>query len=142
MNTSTSADTIPTTLLPSVWATLQARDADALIAFYEEVFGFRVSVRYSEGAVVEHAELLWPEGTGAIMLGSHRPDRPWSREPGTAGTYVVTGDIDALYQRVTDRGADIRRPLADTDYGSREFAVSDPEGNLWSFGTYPGHREG
>jgi len=26
--------------------------------------------------------------------------------------------------------------LTDTDYGSRDFAVRDPEGNIWSFGTY------
>ena len=26
--------------------------------------------------------------------------------------------------------------LHDTDYGSRDFACRDPEGNLWSFGTY------
>jgi uncharacterized glyoxalase superfamily protein PhnB len=25
-----------------------------------------------------------------------------------------------------------------TDYGYREFAVEDPEGNRWTFGTYPG----
>jgi uncharacterized glyoxalase superfamily protein PhnB len=24
----------------------------------------------------------------------------------------------------------------DTDYGSRDFTVRDPEGNLWAFGTY------
>ena len=28
--------------------------------------------------------------------------------------------------------------LHDTDYGSRDFAVRDPEGNRWSFGTYRG----
>jgi uncharacterized glyoxalase superfamily protein PhnB len=28
------------------------------------------------------------------------------------------------------------RWLTDTDYGSRDFAVRDPEGNHWSFGTY------
>jgi uncharacterized glyoxalase superfamily protein PhnB len=26
--------------------------------------------------------------------------------------------------------------LHNTDYGSRDFACRDPEGNLWSFGTY------
>ena len=26
--------------------------------------------------------------------------------------------------------------LTDTDYGSRDFSVRDPEGNVWSFGTY------
>ncbi|TWG84000.1 hypothetical protein L603_002200000110 [Cellulosimicrobium cellulans J34] len=29
-------------------------------------------------------------------------------------------------------------PLRDTDYGSRELVLRDPEGNLWSFGTYRG----
>jgi len=28
--------------------------------------------------------------------------------------------------------------LLDTDYGSRDYAARDPEGNLWSFGTYAG----
>ncbi len=28
--------------------------------------------------------------------------------------------------------------LHETDYGSRDFAVRDPEGNRWSFGTYRG----
>jgi len=26
--------------------------------------------------------------------------------------------------------------IEDKDYGSREFGVRDPEGNIWSFGTY------
>ena len=26
--------------------------------------------------------------------------------------------------------------ITDTDYGSRDFTVRDPEGNLWAFGTY------
>ena len=26
--------------------------------------------------------------------------------------------------------------LVDQDYGSREYAVRDPEGNIWCFGTY------
>jgi len=28
--------------------------------------------------------------------------------------------------------------LHDTDYGPRDFAVRDPEGYRWSFGTYRG----
>jgi len=26
--------------------------------------------------------------------------------------------------------------LMDTDYGTRDFSVRDPEGNVWCFGTY------
>ncbi|MEZ0364619.1 VOC family protein [Mycobacterium sp. pUA109] len=123
---------------PTVWLTLRAHNAPKLIDYYVDTFGFVLTARYGEGDVVDHAQLNWPEGTGAIMMGSHRPGTDWSREPGTAGGYVVTSDPDALYERVLQRKADIVRPLADTDYGAREFAVRDPEGNLWAFGDYAG----
>jgi uncharacterized glyoxalase superfamily protein PhnB len=35
-------------------------------------------------------------------------------------------------------GAQVIQELTDTGYGSRGFAVRDPEGNRWSFGTYRG----
>ena len=35
-------------------------------------------------------------------------------------------------------GAVVFAPLKDEDYGSRGFSVTDPEGNIWSFGTYRG----
>lgn len=123
---------------PTVWATLQAQDAEALIIYLTETFGFRLTARYDDGDTVAHAELLWPEGAGGLMLGSYREGREWSRKPGTAGTYVVVQDVDALHERAQRAGAEVVQPVADTGYGSREFAVKDPEGNLWSFGTYPG----
>ncbi|MGH2960652.1 MAG: VOC family protein, partial [Solirubrobacterales bacterium] len=30
----------------------------------------------------------------------------------------------------------------DTDYGSRDYSARDPEGNMWSFGTYLPGRDG
>jgi uncharacterized glyoxalase superfamily protein PhnB len=85
---------------------------------------------------VHHAQLSWPLG-GGIMLGSDR-EGEWQLPPGTFGAYVVVDEPDALYERVTAAGADVIRKPDDTDYGSREFALRDPEGNLWSFGTYRG----
>jgi AraC-like DNA-binding protein len=35
-----------------------------------------------------------------------------------------------------EAGGEIAVELTDTDYGSRDFTVRDPEGNLWAFGTY------
>lgn len=52
--------------------------------------------------------------------------------------YVVTDEPDALHERATAAGAAIARGLRDEDYGSRGFTARDPEGNLWSFGTYSG----
>jgi uncharacterized glyoxalase superfamily protein PhnB len=40
--------------------------------------------------------------------------------------------------RAVAAGAMVLVALHDTDYGSREFTVRDPEGNRWSFGTYRG----
>lgn len=123
---------------PTVWLTLQAHDAPTLIDYYVNTFGFVLAARYGEGDTVDHAELSWPEGVGGVMLGSYKPGAQWCREPGTAGGYVVTGDPDALYERVLQHRAEVVRPLADTDYDAREFSVRDPEGNLWSFGNYAG----
>jgi uncharacterized glyoxalase superfamily protein PhnB len=127
-----------TTSNPTVWLTLQAHNAVKLIDYYVDAFGFVVAARYGDGDRVDHAQLNWPEGNGGIMLGSHKAGADWSREPGTAGGYIVTGDPAALYERVLSHEAEIVRPLGKTDYGATEFAVRDPEGNLWSFGDYAG----
>jgi uncharacterized glyoxalase superfamily protein PhnB len=75
------------------------------------------------------------------MLGSARPpdeEDAWPAQPGAFGAYVVTDDPDGLFGRATAAGAEVLAGLHDTDYGSRDFAVRDPEGNRWSFGTYRG----
>ncbi|WP_232050312.1 VOC family protein [Actinoplanes sp. OR16] len=121
--------------MTSVWPTLQARDARALIRFLVDAFGFEETAVYGSGDHVDHAQLDWPLG-GGIMLGSGSSS--WQRQPGTAGIYVVTDDVDALHDRAAAAGAEILKKPFDTDYGSRDFTARDPEGNLWSFGTYRG----
>ena len=54
----------------------------------------------------------------------------------TRGVYVVVPDADAVHARAVAAAAEIIRPVQDTPYGSREFAVKDPEGHSWSVGTY------
>jgi uncharacterized glyoxalase superfamily protein PhnB len=124
---------------PQVWPTLRANDARGLIRFLVDAFGFEETVVYADGDVVHHAELSWPLG-GGVMLGSATgaDDDPWPVPPGSTGCYVVTDDPDALHARAVAAGAEVTRGLHDTDYGSRDFAVRDPEGNRWSFGTYRG----
>ena len=123
---------------PQVWPTLRARDARALIRFLVDAFGFEETVVIGDGELVEHAQLSWPPG-GGIMLGSVRDgDEGMSLQPGSFGAYVVTEDPDALHARAAAAGAEITDAVHDTDYGSRDFAARDPEGNRWSFGTYRG----
>ena len=51
---------------------------------------------------------------------------------------LAPDDVDAVFARAKDLGAQVIRDLEDTDYGSRGFSVTDAEGNRWSFGTYAG----
>jgi uncharacterized glyoxalase superfamily protein PhnB len=122
---------------PQVWPTLQARDARALIRFLVDAFGFEETAVYGDGDRVDHAELAWPPG-GGMLLGSVR-DRPDGTGPVPSGhfsAYVVTDEPDALRARAV--AAELTTDLHETDYGSRDFAVRDPEGNRWNFGTYRG----
>jgi uncharacterized glyoxalase superfamily protein PhnB len=130
---------MPATPPPQVWPTLRARQARSLIRFLVDAFGFEPTVVYGEGERVDHAELSWPLG-GGIMLGSEKPTDGdlWPLAPGSFGAYVVTDDPDGLFARASAAGAEILAGVHDTDYGSRDFTVRDPEGNRWSFGTYPG----
>jgi uncharacterized glyoxalase superfamily protein PhnB len=73
------------------------------------------------------------------MLGSARPPEendPWPLQPGVGSAYVVVDDPDAHHERARAAGAEILMGLTDQPYGSREYTARDPEGVLWSFGTY------
>lgn len=138
--------TNPTSTHPGAWPTLRSRDASTLIPWLTDVLGFTETVVYrDDSGRVAHAELAWPTG-GGLMLGDAPADPaaadPWSLEPGSAGTYLVLPDaaaVDALHARAVAAGAtDVRAPY-DTDYGSHETGVRDPDGNRWSVGTYRGH---
>jgi uncharacterized glyoxalase superfamily protein PhnB len=88
--------------------------------------------------IVQHSEMLWPEG-GRVMISSRgKPDDAFSVARGACSLYVVTDDPDAVYTRATQLGAEVVREMEDTDYGSRGFSIKDGEGNRWSFGTYAG----
>ena len=48
---------------------------------------------------------------------------------------VATQSIFTTF-RARDAGAEIVQELADEDFGSRGYTARDPEGNLWTIGTY------
>jgi uncharacterized glyoxalase superfamily protein PhnB len=113
--------------------TLRYKDAMGAIDFLERAFGFERKAVYDEGGTVQHAELT--HGRGMVMLGTAGVGDP-QFETRHSSVYVVVPDPDGLHEQAKAAGAEITRELQDTDYGSREFSARDPEGNVWSFGTY------
>ena len=125
---------------PRLYPTLRFKDFEAMIRWLKDVVGFTERVVYrSDDGAVQHAELAY--GSSILMLGQSRDDE-YGRLVGELGgrrtdsLYVAVTDPDALHTRAKAAGAKIEMELHNTDYGSREFACRDPEGNLWSFGTY------
>lgn len=123
---------------PTFYPTLRYRDAEAAVTWLGEAFGFTPQAVYrDDDGTVRHAELAF--GDGLLMLGQTPPvDAPGrlDYEQGVTSTYAYCADPDALFARAVAAGAVEAMPLRDTDYGSREFSVRDPEGHVWSFGTY------
>ncbi|MBO0850901.1 MAG: VOC family protein [Pseudonocardia sp.] len=119
---------------PTVFPTLRYDDAPSAIKFLTDVLGLSAGeIFYDDAGRVAHAVLGWHNGM--VMISSRR-DEPSPFDPGRAVLYLVTEEPDALHDRAVAAGAEIVMGLVDQEYGSREFAVRDPENNVWSFGTY------
>ncbi len=124
---------------PCVYPTFRYTDAAQMIDWLCEAFGFTVHSRHMDGDKIAHAELAL--GSSIIMVGEVRDDEYGAMvgAPGeNAGKsiYVANTDTDATYRRAKAAGAEILEGPVDRDYGSRDFICRDPQGNVWSFGTY------
>ncbi|MEE3326244.1 MAG: VOC family protein [Myxococcota bacterium] len=122
--------------------TLRYADAPKAIEWLCEAFGFEKKlVVPGEGDVILHAQLEF--GTGMVMLGTAGVHGEFDEHVGSASgsggvwsIYIVVPDADAAQARADRAGAEIVMPVEDQDYGGRGFGCLDPEGNMWSFGTY------
>ena len=120
----------------SIWPLLTSTDALALRAWLARL-GFTDGVCIVDGSRVHHSEMLWPEG-GRVMVCTANPGDAHLVPPGSAGIYVVTAHPDQVHARSVEIGAAITRDLQDTDFGSRTFSLTTPDGHGISFGTYEG----
>ena len=132
----------PRTPKTTMIGTMRYDDAPRMIEWLCTAFGFtRHFVVPGDGGTIAHAQLTF--GTGMVMLGTARDDE-WGKLVrgvralgGASGAvYVVVTDADAHCARARAAGAEILYGPRDTDYGSREYCARDPEGHVWSFGTY------
>jgi uncharacterized glyoxalase superfamily protein PhnB len=128
------------TIIPA----LRYRDAPAAIEWLCQAFGFEKNAVYAnEDGTIAHAQLTF--GNGMIMLGSVVSGTPYSkliRQPedlGGAETQtpcLIVSDCDAIYKTAKEAGAVMVMDLEEKDYGGKAFTCRDPEGHIWSIGTY------
>lgn len=126
-----------------IWPAIPSNDAPALIRLAIDVLGFteQIVVPGERPGEIAHSQLAWPEGGVVQVSTAHRDGNVFSdREVGSASIYVVTDDPMAVYRRAVAAGLEIVREPETPDYdpNGSGFSLRDPDGNLWSFGTYAG----
>lgn len=134
---------IPKQTLCTVVPCMRYRDAPAAIEWLCDTFGFEPQlVVPNDDGTIAHAQLAF--GNSMIMLGSVF-DTEFGRlmkQPAEIGhfvtqsTYLVVNNADLVYGRALEAGAKILLDIKDEDYGGRGFTCRDPEGHVWSIGTY------
>lgn len=98
-------------------------------------FGFALSqVTPPEGDDLQHAQLTY--GTSVLMASQ---GGRVEQDTGKASTYLTVAtdqEVDQGYARAIAAGADSILEPENQPYGGRNATVSDPEGNVWSIGSY------
>lgn len=123
------------------YAFLPHTDADAALGFYRDALGFEL--RKDVGYDGMRWLTVGPVGQPQTSIVLHPP----ATDPGISdderrtileliakGSYgaltLASDDLDALFDQLVSRGADIVQEPMDQPYGERDCAVRDPAGNL------------
>jgi uncharacterized glyoxalase superfamily protein PhnB len=110
------------------------RDAREALAWLTQILGMEVGLVVDEpNGDVAHAELWF--GGEAVYVGTHR-DLGDITVSSTCLAAENDAEVEAIYARANGSGSRIEQELTDTAFGSHQFAVRDPEGNIWTVGTY------
>jgi catechol 2,3-dioxygenase-like lactoylglutathione lyase family enzyme len=134
------------TVVPTLSQTIPAlpvRDAEAAVAFYRDRLGFEVLHAEGGFAVLGRGDAvvhLWQAGDeswrGRDSLDAPVRSGAESFIAGTASCRILVDGVDELYEEL--RAEDVLHPVSKdgvttTDFGSREFATLDADGNLIAF---------
>jgi PhnB protein len=74
-------------------------------------------------------------GDASVMIADEFPDMGVLSPLSLGGTYgalhIATDDVDTMWQRAIDAGAEVFHPLADMFWGERHGQFIDPYGHRW-----------
>jgi PhnB protein len=118
---------------------LVVRDAARAIDYYCRAFGAAELYRNAapDGKSIMHAELLL--GNSRFLLHDEFPERGLLSPQAYKGTsitlHLYVDDVDTVFNRAVEGGAETLMPVADQFWGDRYGILKDPFGHRWSIAT-------
>ena len=111
-------------------------DIEKTVTYYQDIFGFKAVTHYENE---EKFAALYRDNVEIIVVQSRKGDIISNLERYGAGydAYLDPEDIkgvDAIYDELNQKGADIITEPTVTSYGCYEFAVKDTDGRLIGIG--------
>lgn len=116
-------------------------DGDAALSFYRDTLDFEL--RNDVGYQGMRWLTVGPVGQPGVSIVLHPPgndpgiteeERHTITEMMAKGTYgainLATTDLDATFERVSARGAEVVQEPMEHPYGIRDCAIRDPAGNM------------
>ena len=110
------------------------RDAARAVDWYTNVLGAeeRLRIPVPDGRLMS-VELRFGDST--VMLADEFPEMGIVSPQTLGGTYMalhlMVEDVDGVWQRALDAGAEVFHPLQDSFWGERHGQVIDPFGHRW-----------
>jgi catechol 2,3-dioxygenase-like lactoylglutathione lyase family enzyme len=108
-------------------------DLERSMAFYRKI-GFAFGEPWEGFYAIGHLD-------GLELHLKEAPRNPaecqWRRDSERLDAAAGVDGIEAFYERCVANGVTILKPLASTEWGTKDFYVEDPDGNVLSFGGRP-----
>lgn len=113
-------------------------DGLAALKFYQEVFGAEAgeNMMARDGRRLMHGEILLDGHVLFVSDEFTREEGGMCQKPETLGgtsvrVTLMTDDADGVFQRATERGAEVLMPVQDMFWGARYGQFRDPFGHVW-----------
>lgn len=109
------------------------RDIDRSVGWYADVLGF--SLDYTYGRPPFYAQV---SRNGIALNLRYTPKTPWAPDPNDVdllAARIEVDDLKGLFLSVRKHAANLHQTLRTEPWGQTTFIVTDPDGNLLSFGS-------
>lgn len=105
-----------------------ANDLEKSIAWYRDIVGFVVDEQWKRDGKLVGVQLR--AGNVTFMLGQDDWKKGRDRKKGAGFRMhcTTTQDVDALAEKIKARGGMLDQEPRDQPWGSRDFALTDPDG--------------